>query len=575
MKAAGTRPAAQDKLLKEEVSLARRNKARLRLIPLGGLGEVGKNMLVVEYGESILLIDAGLMFPEEEMLGIDLVLPDFSYVVERAHKVVGVILTHGHEDHTGALPYLLREMKVPVYGTKLTLGLVQGKLAEHRIGKVKFKEIAPGKALQIGPFRLEFIWVSHSIPDGVAVVIDTPVGRIIHTGDFKFDQMPLDSHSTDIAKFASVASNGVLALLSDSTNAEVPGHVAPERAVRKVLENIFTDAKQRIIVASFASHIHRMQQVVDVAASVGRKIVIVGRSMVNNVAIAQELGYLKIPNRMVVDVEKMKGHDPAKIVVLSTGSQGEPLSALARMASREHRYVRIEKGDTVVISASPVPGNEKAVSRTIDRLFKAGAEVFYESVSGVHVSGHGAQEELRLMINLVKPKYFVPIHGEYRHLKYHAQLAETMGIDPADIFVLENGDVLDVGRNSAQVTDRIQAGMIFVDGLGVGDIGNVVLRDRQQLAQDGIFIVVVTINAQTGGVVARPELISRGFVYVREAKELIEEARERVEERLARTAAEHVTDWGVLKADVRNALSQFLYDETGRRPMILPVVVEV
>lgn len=545
------------------------------MIPLGGLGEVGKNMLVVEYGDAILVIDAGLMFPEEEMLGIDLVLPDYSYLVERAERVVGIILTHGHEDHTGALPYLLRDVRVPVYGTRLTLGLVRGKLAEHHLGKVRLKEIAPGKSIQLGPFNLHFVSVSHSIPDGVAVVIDTPLGRIIHTGDFKFDQTPLDSRATDICAFASMASGGVLALLSDSTNAEIPGHVQPERAVGKVLQDIFAGAKQRIIVASFASHIHRMQQVIDVAAAAGRKVVIVGRSMVNNVAIASELGYLKIPADVFVETEDMKNYDPSEIVVLSTGSQGEPLSALARMAAHEHRHVRIQKGDTVVVSASPVPGNEKAVSRTIDRLFKAGAEVFYESVSGVHVSGHGAQEELKMMIGIVRPKYFIPIHGEYRHLKYHAMLAESVGIQEKNIFVMQNGDVLDLGPKHCQIVDQIPAGMILVDGLGVGDIGNVVLRDRQQLSQDGIFIVVVTINAQTGAIVARPEIISRGFVYVREAQDLLEEARQRVEERLVNTAAEHITDWGVLKADVRNALSQFLYDETGRRPMILPVVVEV
>ncbi len=552
-----------------------RRKARLRLIPLGGLGEVGKNMLVVEYGDALLVVDAGLMFPEEEMLGIDLVLPDFSYVLERADQVTGIILTHGHEDHTGALPYVLRELRVPVYGTRLTLGLVRGKLAEHNLGKVRFKEISPGKTIQIGPFTLRFVSVSHSIPDGVAVVIDTPVGRIIHSGDFKIDQTPLDSRGTDICSLAALSKDGVLALLSDSTNAEVPGHVSPERAVGKVLDDIFQDAEGRIIVASFASHIHRMQQVVDVAARAGRKLAVVGRSMVNNVAIASELGYMNIPEHMLFDIEEMAKHNPSEICILSTGSQGEPLSALARMAAHEHRHVRIETGDTVIISASPVPGNEKAVSRTIDRLFRAGAEVFYESVSGVHVSGHGAQQELAMMIGIVKPKYFVPIHGEYRHLKYHARLAEGVGIPAENIFVMQNGDVIEMSPKKAEIVDRVQAGMILVDGLGVGDVGNVVLRDRQQLAEDGIFMVVVAISAQTGEVVSRPEIISRGFVYVKEAQDLLDEARLRVEERLALTAKEQITDWGLLKADVRNALSQFLYDETGRRPMILPVVVEV
>jgi len=539
------------------------------------LGEIGKNMLVVEYGASILVIDAGLMFPEEEMLGIDLVLPDYSYLLDNSDKVLGIVLTHGHEDHTGALPYLLRSLDVPVYGTRLTLGLVKGKLAEHRLEKAKLKEIHPGGHLRLGAFDINFASVSHSIPDGVALIIDTPQGRIIHTGDFKLDQTPMDSRATDICAFASASKDGILALLSDSTNAEMPGHVPPERAVGRVLEDIFHDAKKRVIIASFASHIHRIQQVVDMAGRFGRKVVVVGRSMVNNVQIAQDLGYLRLPEGVVVDVGDMKKHDPAKIAVLSTGSQGEPLSALARMAAREHRFVTIEPGDTVVISASPVPGNEKAVSRTIDRLFKAGAEVFYESISGVHVSGHGAQEELRLMLNIVKPRYFIPIHGEYRHLKYHAMLAESVGIGKENIFVLQNGDVLELSSRKAEPAGSVQAGMILVDGLGVGDIGNVVLRDRQQLSQDGIFIIVVTINAQTGEVVTRPEVISRGFVYVKEAKELLEQARRRVEERLANTAKEHITDYGVLKSDVRRTLGQFLYDETGRRPMILPVVVEV
>ncbi len=553
-----------------------KSNAKLRLIPLGGLGEIGKNMMAIEYGDSILVIDAGLMFPEEEMLGIDLVLPDYSYLLERPDNVVGIVLTHGHEDHTGALPYLLRSLRVPVYGTRLTLGLVKGKLAEHKLGKVKLKEIWPGKPIQLGPFHLNFVSVSHSIPDGVAVVIDTPKGRIVHSGDFKLDQMPMDSRATDICAFASLSKDGgVLALLSDSTNAEVPGHVESEKAVGRVLEDIFHDAKKRIIIASFASHIHRMQQIIDTAQRFGRKVVIVGRSMVNNVEIASELGYLKIPENIVIDVEDMKKYDPARIAILSTGSQGEPLSALARMAAHEHRFVTIQPGDTVIISASPVPGNEKAVSRTIDRLFKAGAEVFYESISGVHVSGHAAQEELRLMLNIVKPRYFIPIHGEYRHLKYHAMIADSVGIPQDRVFVLENGDVLELGPRHAEVVDRVQAGMILVDGLGVGDIGNVVLRDRQQLSSDGIFIVVVTVDAQEGQVVARPEVISRGFVYVKEAQALLDEARQRVEQQLANTAREHITDYGVLKGDVRRTLGQFLYDETGRRPMILPIVVEV
>jgi len=554
--------------------LARKPK-KLKIIPLGGLGEVGKNMMIMEYGADMLLIDAGLMFPEEEMLGIDLVLPDFTYVCKNKEKLRAIVITHGHEDHTGALPYLLKEVSAPVYGTKLTLGLIKAKLSEHHLRKVKLKEVKPGQELKVGEFRIKFVRVSHSVPDGVGLIIHTPLGVIVHSGDFKFDQTPVDGCVTDLREFVFVGEEKVLALLSDSTNAETEGFTLPEKTVGDKLDEIFKSAKGRIIVASFASHIHRIQQVVDVTHKNNRKMAIVGRSMVENANIAVDLGYLHIPEGLLInprDIEDMPRH---QVVILSTGSQGEPLSALSKMASRDHKWIQIEPGDTVIISASPVPGNETAVYRTINRLFKRGANVFYESISGVHVSGHAAQEELKLMINLVRPRYFIPIHGEYRHLEHHARIAEELGIPRENIFVLENGDVVEFDKKGARAKGRVTAGVVFVDGLGVGDIGDVVLRDRHQLSQDGIFIVVVTVDQHTGEIVAGPDIISRGFVYMKEAGELIDEARERVRVSFEESAKVEVTDWTVLRNHVRDVMSKFLYEKTRRRPMIMPIIMEV
>ena len=554
--------------------MARKPK-KLKIIPLGGLGEVGKNMMIMEYGADMLLIDAGLMFPEEEMLGIDLVLPDFTYVCKNKEKLRAIVITHGHEDHTGALPYLLKEVSAPVYGTKLTLGLIKAKLSEHHLRKVKLKEVKPGQELKVGEFRIKFVRVSHSVPDGVGLIIHTPLGVIVHSGDFKFDQTPVDGCVTDLREFVFVGEEKVLALLSDSTNAETEGFTLPEKTVGDKLDEIFKSAKGRIIVASFASHIHRIQQVVDVTHKNNRKMAIVGRSMVENANIAVDLGYLHIPEGLLInprDIEDMPRH---QVVILSTGSQGEPLSALSKMASRDHKWIQIEPGDTVIISASPVPGNETAVYRTINRLFKRGANVFYESISGVHVSGHAAQEELKLMINLVRPRYFIPIHGEYRHLEHHARIAEELGIPRENIFVLENGDVVEFDKKGARAKGRVTAGVVFVDGLGVGDIGDVVLRDRHQLSQDGIFIVVVTVDQHTGEIVAGPDIISRGFVYMKEAGELIDEARERVRVSFEESAKVEVTDWTVLRNHVRDVMSKFLYEKTRRRPMIMPIIMEV
>ncbi|MBS3908536.1 MAG: ribonuclease J [Actinobacteria bacterium] len=557
--------------------MANNNKPRLRLIPLGGLGEVGKNMFVVEYGPDMMLIDAGLMFPEDEMLGIDLVLPDFAYVRKNKDKLKGIFITHGHEDHTGALPYLLRDVNVPIYGTRLTLGLIKGKLEEHHLlGSTKLIEIHPNNAVKLGCFKLEFFRMTHSIPDGVGVAIHTPVGLVVHSGDFKLDQTPIDGNVIGFDKISSLCSKGVLALMSDSTNAETPGYTPSERVVGETLHKIFEKAEGRVIVASFASHIHRIQQVIDTAHRFGRKLAVTGLSMTNNVEIASQLGYLKIPKKMMIHPAEMRRYSPKQLCVMSTGSQGEPMSALARMANGEHKWVDITCEDTIIISASAVPGNEKSISQTIDRLFRCGASVFYDSISGVHVSGHGAKDELRLMMNLVKPKYFIPIHGEYRHLKLHAEIAEEMGIPKDHIFVASNGDVVEFDENGkAYMKEKVPAGAILVDGLGVGDIGDVVLRDRQQLSNDGILIVVVTIDKQTGKLIAGPDLVTRGFVYVRESGALLDEARERVIRALEKTSKENITDWAVLKNDVRKVLSAFIYDNIKRRPMIMPIIVEV
>lgn len=554
---------------------ATKNKESLKIIPLGGLGEVGKNMTVIEYGGDILVIDAGLMFPEDEMLGVDLVLPDFSYLRENADKVRAVVLTHGHEDHTGALPYLLKEISVPVYGTKLTLGLVEGKLSEHNLNGASLIEIDPRDSLEIGAFKLEFIRVCHSIPDGVAVVIHTPEGIIVHSGDFKLDQTPIDGRVTEFEKLATYRDKGVLVLLSDSTNAEIDGYTLSERVVGETLESIIFNAKARIVVASFASHIHRIQQVINVAQKAKRKIAICGRTMEKNVEIASKLGYLNLPQKMIIHPARMRDFPPNRVLILSTGTQGEPLSALARMASHEHRWVEIEPGDTVIISASPVPGNEKSISQTINRLFRCGADVYYESVSGVHVSGHASREELKLMLSMVRPKYFIPIHGERRHLTYHARLASSLGVPGKNIFVAENGDVIEIRNGEARISGQVNAGLLLVDGLGIGDVGDVVLRDRQVLSRDGILIIVTVIDRQNGRLLAPPELVTRGFVYVKESQDLLAEAKDRVCKTLERTAAERLTDHAVLKNDIRRTLSEFVYDEIKRRPMIIPVIIEV
>lgn len=549
---------------------------KISLIPLGGLGEIGKNMMVVRYGENILVIDSGLMFPEEDLLGIDIVIPDISYLLENRNIVRGIVLTHGHEDHIGALPYVLKQLDVPVYGTKLTLGILREKLREqHLADSARLHCVKPRDLIQVGPFKIEFIRVSHSIPDAVALAIETPVGVIVHTGDFKIDQTPVDGEVTDFNRLAQLGERGVLALLSDSTNVERPGYTMSERVVGHTFDDTFRQAPERIIVATFASNVHRLQQAITTAHRYKRKVAVVGRSMINVVNIARELGYLKVPNGLLVELDEAGRLPRSQVVYLTTGSQGEPMSALTRMASRDHRQVEIMPGDTIIISATPIPGNEKLVARVIDQLFKLGAQVIYEAVSGIHVSGHPSQEELKLMFNLVKPKFFMPVHGEYRMLIKHAELAKDMGIPESNIFVAENGQVLELTRRNGHYAGRVTAGRVLVDGLGVGDVGNIVLRDRRQLSQDGIMIVVVTMSRDTGQVVSGPDIVSRGFVYVRESEELMEQAKEKVSSSLTKCTAKKMSEWASIKSQVKDDLSRFLYEKTRRRPMILPIIMEV
>ena len=546
------------------------------LIPLGGLGEIGKNMMVLEYGDDLIVIDAGVMFPEEDMPGIDLVIPDITYLKENKERVKGIFLTHGHEDHIGAVPYVLQVLNAPIYGTRLTLGLLQGKLEEHGLLSVaELKEIKAGGRVKVGIFDIEFIHVNHSIADVVAIAVHTPLGVIIYCSDFKLDQTPIDGRVMDLHKFAELGQKGVLLLMSDSTNAERPGYTLSERVVGKAFEEAFEEAEGRVLVATFASNIHRIQQIIDAAATYGRKIAVIGRSMVNNVGIAAKLGYLEVPPGMMIDVADLDRYPPEKVVIITTGSQGEPMAALTRMAMSEHRRIDIVPGDTVIISAMPIPGNEKLVGKTINHLFRQGAKVIYQAVSGVHVSGHASQEELKLLLNLCKPRYFMPIHGEYRMIVRHAELAEEVGISRERIILCDIGDVLDITSEKVNKAGKVPSGQILVDGLGVGDVGNIVLRDRRQLAQDGILIVVITIDKQTGAVIAGPDIISRGFVYMRESEKLIDEAREAVKKVLQLCEAENVTEWGVLKGSVKESLTQLLYQKTKRRPMIMPIIMEV
>lgn len=554
------------------------NNDKLMIFALGGVGEIGKNMYVVQYGNDIVVVDAGLKFPEEDMLGIDIVIPDISYLTENRDKVRGIVLTHGHEDHIGGLPYVLKHLNVPVYGTKLTLGLVENKLKEaNLLGETKRILINEDSVIELGnSLTVSFFKTNHSIPDSVGVCIETPEGVVVHTGDFKFDHTPVNGQFADLQRMAEIGSKGVLALLSDSTNAEKPGFTPSEKNVGIVLEDIFRKASQRVVVATFASNVHRVQQVINAAEMTGRKVAVIGRSMVNVVNIASDLGYLDIPDGMIIEPEEVGKMAADRVVILCTGSQGEPMSALTRMARSTHRKVDILPGDTVIIAATPVPGNEKYVGRTIDELFRLGADVHYSGAnSGVHVSGHGSQEELKLMLNLMKPKYFIPIHGEFRMQRRHALLAEAVGVERENIFITDIGEVVEIQGGSARKAGKVSSGNVLIDGLGVGDVGNIVLRDRKLLSQDGILVVVVTLSKQDGKIVSGPDIISRGFVYVRESEGLLDEANRIVTSTLQKLMSENVNEWASLKTNVKDSLGRFLYEQTRRRPMILPIIMEV
>lgn len=548
-------------------------KKKLKIIPLGGLEEIGKNITVFEYGEDILVVDCGMAFPDDEMLGIDLVLPDITYLMKNVNKVRGIVVTHGHEDHIGALPYVLKELNVPVYGTRLTLGLLENKLEEHGIlSTCKLQTVSQGQTIEVGVFKVEFIRTTHSIADTVALAIHTPIGVVVHTSDFKVDYTPIVGESIDLPRFAELGRKGVLLLMCDSTNVERPGSTMSERTVGEAFEEIFINAKSRILVATFASNIHRIQQVVNAAVKYDRKVAICGRSMINVSNKAMELGYLTIPEDVLVDIDRIKNYKPENLVIISTGSQGEPMSALSRMAAGEHRQVEIVAGDKVVISATPIPGNEKSVSGVINALFKKGADVIYEALADIHVSGHACQEELKLIHRLVKPKYFMPIHGEYRHLKQHANLAQSLGMPKENILIMEIGQVLEINSSQARINGSVPSGKVLVDGLGVGDVGNIVLRDRKYLSEDGLMIVVLSVQKETGDILAGPDVISRGFIYVRESEVFMEEVRQVCKEVILACKGKSLTH---KKNIIKDTLREYLYQKTKRRPMILPIIMEV
>lgn len=561
-----------------EIPLSKKNQDKLLIFSLGGVGEIGKNMYCVQYGNDIVVVDSGLKFPEEDMLGVDIVIPDITYLTENRDKVRGILITHGHEDHIGGLPYVLKSLNVPVYGTKLTLGLIEVKLKEAGLlGETKRVLIHPDSVVQLGSIRASFFRTNHSIPDSVGICLDTPEGTVVITGDFKFDHTPVNGQYADLHRMAEIGSRGVLALLSDSTNAERPGFTPSERKVGQELEDIFRKSRQRVVVATFASNVHRIQQVINAAMATRRKLTVIGRSMVNVVSIASELGYLHIPEGMLVEPEDVGKLPADRVVILCTGSQGEPMSALSRMARSAHKKVDILPGDTVIISATPIPGNERFVGRTIDELFRLGANVIYgpTASSTVHVSGHGSQEELKLMLNLMKPKYFIPVHGEYRMLRQHALLAESVGIEKDRIFLLDIGDTVEIQNGAARKGNKVPSGSVLIDGLGVGDVGNIVLRDRKLLSQDGILVVVVTLSKQDGTILSGPDIISRGFVYVRESEGLMEEATRIVTQTLNKLTNDNVNEWASLKTNVKDVLGRYLYEQTRRRPMILPIIMEV
>jgi ribonuclease J len=552
----------------------------VRIVPLGGLGEIGKNMMAIEYGEDIVIVDAGLMFPDEEMLGVDLVIPDITYLADKLDRIRGLFITHGHEDHVGALPYVLPQLGFPtVYATRLTNGLISVKLREHRLlDRTNMVVVDPSETVRAGKLTVSFLRVNHSIPDAVAIVVRTPAGIVVHTGDYKFDHTPVDDRPADLGAFAQLGAEGVLVLCGDSTRVESPGYTPSEQVIAETFDEIFSRAPGRILLATFASLISRAQLAIDAAAAYDRKVALVGRSMVSNVQMAIELGYLRVPQGMLIPAEDINRVPAGKLLIICTGSQGEPTSALTKIANGDHRLVSIQPHDTVILSSTPIVGNEQAVYRNIDNLLRRGADVLYQGKAQVHVSGHGSREEIKLMLALLKPRYVVPVHGEYRMLVEHARLAVSMGTPQENVIVAQDGDIIEASaKDGIRIVDHVPSGNVFVDGLGVGDVGQVVLRDRKALSQDGILVVVVTVNAETGEPIGGPDIISRGFVYERESEELMDAARARVSNALrqARQARGHTADWGFLKNKVRDTLSEFLYEKLKRRPMVLPLVVEV
>ncbi|WFA09664.1 ribonuclease J [Tissierella sp. Yu-01] len=550
-------------------------QSKLKIIPLGGMGEIGKNITVIEYKDDIVIIDCGMTFPGDEMLGVDIVIPDITYLIKNKSKIKGILLTHGHEDHIGAIPYVLKKVNIPIYGTRLTLGLLQTKLKEHNLNDVQLNTVSFGDNIKLGLINVEFIRTSHSIPDSAALALYTPLGTILHTGDFKIDFTPISGDMIDLNRFAELGSKGVLALMSDSTNVVRPGYTMSESTVGDTFEDLFSKATGRIIVATFASNVHRVQQIINAAELNNRKVVLSGRSMINNTTVANELGYLRVNEGTLIDINDMNKYPGDELVIITTGSQGEPMSALTRIAYSEHRKIELYPDDLVIISATPIPGNEKTVSRIVNKILENGTKVIYESLADVHVSGHACQEELKVILALVKPKYFIPVHGEQRHLKVHADISESMGTQKENIFLLENGQTLEFTKDGASLGPTVQAGNILVDGLGVGDVGNIVLRDRKHLSEDGLIVVVVTMSKQDGTVVSGPDIVSRGFVYVRESEDLMEEARSVVRAALAECEKKRITDWATLKSNVRDALRSYLYDKIKRNPMILPIIMEV
>ncbi|MGP1569316.1 MAG: ribonuclease J [Eubacteriales bacterium] len=551
------------------------NGAPLKVIPIGGLNEIGKNMTLLEYKDNIMIIDCGLSFPDDELYGIDIVIPDFSYLVQNQDKIKGMILTHGHEDHIGGIPYLLKQVNVPIYGTRLTLGLVENKLREHNI-QAKLNIISPGDVAKIGIFKCEAIRSTHSVADAICICIDTPIGKIFHTGDFKIDYTPIQGEPMDFARLAELGTQGIRLMLCDSTNATKSGYSMSEQTVGNTIENIFRNSEARIIIATFSSNVHRVQRIIDNAVLFGRKVAISGRSMINVMNLAMELGYLKVPANVLVDINKTKNIPDKELVIITTGSQGEPMSALSRMASKEHKAISIKKGDMVILSSSPVPGNEKTVSNIVNKLFELGSEVIYSDIADIHVSGHACREELKLMHSLIKPEIFMPVHGEYRHLEAHSKLAQSLGTNPENIFILENGDSLNITSKKAVLQKEVvPATAVYVDGLGVGDVGNIVLRDRKLLSESGLIIVVAAVDRISKDIYSGPDIVTRGFVYVRENEDLIGEAKKIARDAINSCLSKDILDWALLKSGVRDALRSFIYKQTKRSPVILPIFLDI